>query len=134
MPEVIPPAPEPVDEEKPQAAAPAAPAPTPPTDKPTPPTPVDFKGEVKEVEFEGYKFTVDTGLMDDVEVLDMLDQIENQDRPRVIIDFLVLLLGQAGYETMKAYYVKKDGRFKLSTLTGIYQNIFADFDPKGLPS
>lgn len=131
MPEVTPPAPEPANQDQPQ---PDATAPTPPTDTPAPPAPPDFKGEIKDVEFEGYKFTVDTSKMDDVEVLDMLDQIEHQDRPRVIIDFLVLLLGQAGYDEMKAYYVKKDGRFKLSTLTGIYQNIFADFDPKGLPS
>ena len=89
-----------------------------------------LKGELIDVEFEGYKFKVDTGLLDDVDALDLIDKIENQSNMKAIVDFLQYLIGPDGYEQMKAYFVKKEGRFKISKLTQIYVAIFEKFDPK----
>lgn len=91
----------------------------------------DFKSEVIDIEYEGHKFQVDTGRLDDVDALEMIDAIENQNNMKVIVDFLQYLIGAEAYDTMKAYFVQKDGRFKISTLSKIYVAIFDKFDPKG---
>lgn len=93
--------------------------------------PTDFKGEIKTVTFDGYKFDVNTDLMDDVEVVDLVDKIENNKNLKAIVEFLHYLIGDDGYASMKNYFVKKDGRFKLTTLSKIYIAIFENFDPKG---
>lgn len=90
-----------------------------------------LKGEVKSMEYDGYKFDVDTGLMDDVDALEMIDSIENQNNMKTIIDFLQYLIGKDGYEKMRAHFVEKEGRFKISTLSKIYVAIFEQYDPKG---
>lgn len=90
----------------------------------------EFKAEIKDIEYDGYKFKVNTDLIDDVEVVDLIDKIENQQNMKAIVDFLKYLVGDEGYEKMKAYFVKKDGRFRLSKLSAIYQSIFENFDPK----
>ena len=89
-----------------------------------------LKGEIINIDFEGYKFVVDTGLMDDVDALEMIDSIENKNNMKTIVDFLHYLIGPEEYEKLKAYFVKKDGRFKISTLSKIYVAIFDKFDPK----
>jgi hypothetical protein len=89
-----------------------------------------FKAEIKDIEYDGYKFKINTDLIDDVEVVDLIDKIENQQNLKAIVDFLQYLVGNDGYEKMKAYFVKKDGRFRLSKLSAIYQAIFENFDPK----
>lgn len=91
----------------------------------------NFQGEVKEIDFQGYKFKVDTGLLDDVDALEMIDQIENKNNMAAIVDFLKYLIGDDGYEKMKAHFVEKEGRFKISTLSKVYVTIFDNFDPKG---
>lgn len=117
----------------PEAGAPTTPPPAKPIPAGQPATPPvePPKSETKTIEFEGYKFELDTELLDDVELLEMIDGIENLERPALIITLLQKLIGDDGYTAMKAYFVKKDGRFKMSKLSGIYQAIFEDFDPKG---
>lgn len=105
------------------AGQPATPPVTPPADEP--------KNTIRKVEYDGYKFEIDEELLDDVELLEMIDGIENGERPALIMTLLKKLVGEDGYEDMKAYFVKKDGRFKMSKLSGIYQGIFENFDPKG---
>lgn len=85
----------------------------------------------KEVEVDGYKFNIDPEVLDDVELLEMIDGIENGEKPALIISLLKKLVGDDGYEQMKAYFVKKDGRFKMSKLGDIYKAVFEGFDPKG---
>lgn len=87
--------------------------------------------EIIEVDFEGYQFKVDTGLMDDVDALEMIDSIENKNNMMTIVEFLTYLIGEEGYKKMKAHFIKKDGRFRISKLSKIYVAIFDKFDPKG---
>lgn len=114
------------------AGQPATPPVTPPEDQPDPQPQTGLpKGEIKDVTVDGYTFKLNTELLDDVELLEMIDAIENQNKPGVIISLLRNLIGEAGYDEMKAYFVKKDGRFKMSKLMVVYEAIFEDFDPKG---
>lgn len=93
-------------------------------------TPV-AKSTIQKVEVDGYAFDIDTDRIDDVEILDTIDAIENQKKLKEIITFLEFLIGKEGYASLKAYFVEKDGKFKLSKLFEVYQAIFEKFDPKG---
>lgn len=85
---------------------------------------------IKELEFEGYKFKVDTDLIDDVEMLEVLDRIENKNQISAIVPFLHFLIGKDGYEQMKAHFTKKDGKFRATKLAEVYKVIINNFDPK----
>jgi len=86
---------------------------------------------IQEITVDGYTFNVDTDLIDDVEVLDTIDAIENRKQLKEIITFLEYLMGVDGYAKLKAYFVAKDGKLRLSKLFTVYQSIFEKFDPKG---
>lgn len=90
------------------------------------------KGEVtvKELTFEGYSFTVDTDLLDDVEAFEIIDRIENKNQITAVVPLLEFLIGKKGFEDMKAHFVKKDGRFRVSKLSKLYELIIENFDPK----
>lgn len=89
------------------------------------------KNAGKELEFEGYKFTVDTDLLDDVEAFEHIDRIENKGQVAAIVPLLKFLVGEKGYDDMKAHFVKTEGRFKVTKLTKVYEVIIENFDPKG---
>lgn len=89
------------------------------------------KAELRDITVDGYTFKLDDTLLDDVEILEMIDAVESQNRPGEVINLLKRLVGDNGYDEMKAYFVKKDGRFKMTKLMKIYEAIFAGFDPKG---
>lgn len=90
----------------------------------------NFKGEKLDIEYDGYKFTVDSALLDDVEIVDIIERIEAGKSLKATVEFLYYLIGADGYEKMKNHFIKKDGRFKLTKLTRIYYAIFEQFDPK----
>lgn len=95
------------------------------------PAPADQKDSIKDITCDGYTFQVDTDLIDDVDNVDLVDKIENEQNLKAIVEFLQKLLGNDGYEKLKAYFTAKDGRLKLSKLGELYQAIFEQFDPKG---
>lgn len=85
---------------------------------------------LKELEAEGYKFTVDTDLLDDVEAFEHIDRIENKNQVTAIVPLMEFLIGKEGFADMKAYFVKKEGKFRVTKLTKVYQVIIDNFDPK----
>jgi len=89
------------------------------------------KSKPKELEFEGYKFKVDTDLLDDVEAFEIIDRIENKGQVAAVVPLLEFLIGKDGYNAMKAHFVKKEGRFRVSKLSKVYEVIVENFDPKG---
>lgn len=91
----------------------------------------NFKGEVIDVEFDGYKFQADSALLDDVEIVDLIERIESGKSLKAVVEFLTYLIGKDGYEKMKQFFVERDGRFKLTKLSRVYYAIFEKFDPKG---
>lgn len=97
---------------------------------------------VKEVEVDGYKFSVDTDRLDDVEALEFIERIENKGQVAAVLPLLKLILGNEEYRKMQEYFVKKDasehkddagynGRFRTSKLSEVYLAIINKFDPKG---
>lgn len=85
--------------------------------------------KLAQIEVDGYKFEVDTDLVDDVEMLETIEEIQNG-QPTKIIVFLKQILGEDTYKEMKDHYVKKEGRMRISTLNKIFEAIFEKFDPK----
>ena len=99
-------------------------------------------GTVKEIEVDGYKFMVDTDLLDDVETFELIDRIENKNQIAAIVPLLEFIIGPAAYQQMKAHFATADaaahvdqegykGRFRLSKLQQVYLAIVEKFDPKG---
>lgn len=111
----------------------------------------EAKTMVKELEVDGYKFTVDTDLLDDVESLEIIERIENKGQVAAVLPLLKIILGNEEYEKLKAYFVKKDGedhaaelkaadkpedkdyrpRMRVEKLSDVYMAIIENFDPKG---
>lgn len=89
------------------------------------------KSSVKELMIDDYKFTVDTDLLDDVDAFEHIDRIENKKQVAAIVPLLHFLIGDDGYDAMKAHFVKKDGRFRVSKLSKVYEIIVENFSPKG---
>ncbi len=84
----------------------------------------------KELEIDGYKFKVDTDLLDDVEAFELIDRIENQKQVVAIVPLLTFLIGKKGYEDMKQHYITTEGKFRVTKLSKVYQVIIENFDPK----
>lgn len=96
---------------------------------------------IKEIEVEGYKFNVDTDLLDDIETLDFIDRIENKGQTAAILPLLKFIMGDEAFEEMKANYIKRDAedhkdvknykpRMRMSKINDIYLAIIEKFDPK----
>lgn len=109
------------------------------------------KDNIKQVTVDGYAFTVDTDLLDDVEAFEYIDRIENKGQVAGIVPLLKFLIDDKGYEAMKTHFAKADaeahaaelkeagkkpdpdykGRFRISKLNDVYVAIIAEFNPKG---
>lgn len=100
------------------------------------------KTTVKELEVHGYKFTVDTDLMDDVDTLEIIERIENKGQVAAVLPLLKLILGAEQFGKMKEFYTKQDAdankevegykpRMRIEVLSDIYMAIIENFDPKG---
>ena len=90
----------------------------------------ETKTSVKNLEIDGYKFTVDTDLLDDVEAFELIDRIENKKQVVAIVPLLKFIIGEKGYEDMKAHFTKTEGKFRVTKLSKVYQVIIENFDPK----
>lgn len=106
---------------------------------------------IKELSLDGYKFNVDTDLLDDVEAFEYIDKIENKGQVGAIVPLITFMIGEQGLEDMKAHFTQKDaeehaaklkadgkpadkdykGRFRVSKLMKVYEVIVSEFDPKG---
>lgn len=97
--------------------------------------------ELKELELDGYKFKVDTDLLDDVEAFALINKIENENQITAVVPLMYFLIGKPAFEDMKKYFTQKDDeahndvkgyhpRLRLGKLGEIYQVIIKNFDPK----
>lgn len=109
------------------------------TDKPV------AESKVKEIDVKGYKFTVDTDRLDDVESLEIIERIENKGQVAAVIPLLKQILGVAEYEKMKAAFSEMDAkdhakeqpkdkdykpRMRIDHLSDVYLAIMDAFSPK----
>lgn len=86
---------------------------------------------LKEIEVEGYKFKVNTDLLDDVEAFAHIDRVEDKGQVTALVPLMEFLVGKQGFADMKAHFVKADGKFRMSKLIKVYEAVIAEFDPKG---
>ncbi len=105
---------------------------------------------VTDINLDGYKFTVDTDLMDDVEAFEYIDRIENKGQTAAIVPLLTFMVGAPEYQKMKSYFAEKDatdhaaelkkagkkadptykGRMRMQKLQDVYLAIVEKFNPK----
>lgn len=96
----------------------------------------------KELEFEDYKFKVDTDLLDDVDAFALINKIENENQITAVVPLMHFLIGKEEFEKLKTHFVAKDAeahkdvegykpRFRIAKLGEVYQVIIKNFDPKG---
>lgn len=97
---------------------------------------------VKDIEVAGYKFTVDTDKLDDVDSLEFIERIENKGQTAAVLPLLKHIISDAEYEKMKAAFTEMDRkehadvkdyrpRFRIEKLSDVYMAIVEKFDPKG---
>lgn len=97
---------------------------------------------VKEIDVKGYKFKVDTDLLDDVDSLEFIERIENKGQTAVVLSLLKHIMGNEEFEKLKAHFVAADGeahkdkegykaRMRIEVLSDVYLAIIEKFDPKG---
>lgn len=97
---------------------------------------------VKEVDVKGYKFVVDTDLLDDVDSLEYIERIESRGQTAVVLPLLKHIMGEAEFEKLKAHFIAEDAkahegkegykaRMRIEVLSDVYLAIIERFDPKG---
>lgn len=82
--------------------------------------------KTRTVEYDGYKITVDMDLFDDVKFFELADGV--QERQSNLIDIMRLILKDK-FSDLEAYFVKKDGRLKMSTISAFVDKLLS-IDPK----
>lgn len=97
---------------------------------------------IKDLEVDGYKFTVDTDNLDDVEALEFIDRIENKGQVAAVLPLLKFIMGEPEYEKLQQHFIAADAeahkdqkdykpRMRMSKLNDVYLAIIEKFDPKG---
>jgi len=99
------------------------------------------KSTVKEIEVKGYKFTVDTDLLDDVDTLEFVERIENQGQVAAVLPLLKHIMGAGEFAKLKAFFIEQDAkehegqegykpRMRMERMNDTYAAIIEKFDPK----
>lgn len=105
-------------------------------------TPTAEQSTVKEIDVKGYKFNVDTDLLDDVDSLEFIERIESKGQTAVVLPLLKHILGNEEFEKLKAHFIAEDAkehegkegykpRMRIEVLSDTYLAIIEKFDPKG---
>lgn len=105
-------------------------------------TPQTEQSAVKEIDVRGYKFTVDTDLLDDVDSLEFIERIEHKGQTAVVLPLLKHIMGNEEFDKLKAAFIEKDAeahkdqkgykpRMRIEVLSDVYLAIIEKFDPKG---
>lgn len=105
-------------------------------------TPQTETSTVKEIDVKGYKFTVDTDNLDDVDSLEFIERIENKGQVAAVLPLLKHIMGNAEFEKLKAHFIAEDAkahegkegykpRMRMPILNDTYLAIIEKFDPKG---
>lgn len=74
---------------------------------------------------DGLEIEVNGDFMDDVETLEVMDRMATS--PEAIIPFVKKIFGEDNYQTVKAHYVEKNGRMRISDLNDVVNTVAAAF-------
>lgn len=105
-------------------------------------TPKTEQSTIQEIDVKGYKFNVDTDLIDDVDTLEFIERIESKGQTAVVLPLLNHIMGAEEFEKLKAHFVAADAeahkgkegykpRMRIEVLSDVYLAIIDKFDPKG---
>jgi hypothetical protein len=83
-----------------------------------------------EITVDDYTFKANIDLLDDVDTLEKLDDVQ-AGKVGEMIKLIKLVVGEDGYDQMKAHFVAKDGRMRIAKMNSAFEAIFEKFDPKG---
>lgn len=83
-----------------------------------------------EITVDDYTFKANLDLLDDVDTLEKLDDVQ-AGKVGEMIKLIKLVVGEDGYDQMKAHFVAKDGRMRIAKMNSAFEAIFEKFDPKG---
>ena len=83
-----------------------------------------------EITVDDYTFKANIDLLDDVDTLEMLDDVQ-AGKVGEMIKLIKLVVGEDGYDQMKAHFIAKDGRMLIAKMNSAFEAIFEKFDPKG---
>lgn len=84
---------------------------------------------LKDLDFDGFKYTIDTDIVDDMDFLELTDQIENgaiQKYPTLVKKFL----GEEQYKKLREYMLKKHGKFSATKCGDFFEFTIKSLDPK----
>lgn len=83
----------------------------------------------KNLEFEGFKFKIDTSAVDDMEFLELSEKVSSggiEFYPKLVRK----LLGDDTYESAKAYFADKYGKFSATKCSQLFSKAIEQADPK----
>jgi len=83
-----------------------------------------------EITVDDYTFKANIDLLDDVDTLEKLDDVQ-AGKVGEMIKLIKLVVGEDGYDQMKAHFVNKEGRMRIAKMNSAFEAIFEKFDPKG---
>ncbi len=83
-----------------------------------------------EITVDDYTFKANIDLLDDVDTIEKLDDVQ-AGKGGEMIKLIKLVVGEDGYDQMKAHFVAKDGRMRIAKMNSAFEAIFEKFDPKG---
>ena len=82
----------------------------------------------KKIEFEGFSREIDMDVFDDVKFFEIIDKLE--ENPSLNIDVVKMAFGEDGYKALSDYFIKRDGKLKMSVIMSFVAKMFEESDPK----
>lgn len=79
---------------------------------------------VRRVEYDGVEYQIDSGLLDDIEVIELLEDEK-------YISAIRKLVGADGWKAFKDSHREADGRVPMGTLEGFLNVVMKTADPQG---
>ncbi len=83
----------------------------------------------KNLEFEGFKFSIDANAVDDMEFLELSEKV-NSGNIEFYPKLIRKLLGDDTYEDAKAYFSEKYGKFSATKCSQLFSRAIEQADPK----
>lgn len=84
---------------------------------------------IKNLDFDGFKYTIDTNVVDDMDFLELSDAVSEgaiQKYPALVR----LFVGKAQYDKLREFMTKKYGRFTATKCGEFFDHTIKSIDPK----
>ena len=89
-----------------------------------------IQGVKQDLDFDGFKFTGDPELLDDIRFISTIRAIEQDKDLTKIIDLSEVIMGKDQFNAMVKYFEEKEGKFSLTKLGAFYRFLISKMNPK----